>query len=143
MKRVFPLLAVLAFTQCGDDPVDPGLSTFVSQITGGGATATLVTGTPPAAGGGFPGVVISGPSDVTPGATADIVLHASGTTFNRVFVQIEGMGRYYQLTLPASVTNVTITVSLTPTIEVPNFTFVLGLQSSIGQNYGSHIVGVN
>jgi hypothetical protein len=143
MKRVFPLLAVLAFAQCGDDPLDPGLSAFISQITGGGATATLATGTPPPAGGGFPGVVISGPSTIMPGSNVDIVLHASGTTFNRVFVQIEGMGRYYQLNLPASVTNVTITVSLTPTIEVPNFTLVLGLQSSIGQNYGSIVVGVN
>lgn len=142
MTRWIGILAALAVAGCGDDPVDPGLTAFVSQITGGGATATIVTGTPPAAGGGFPGVVISGPTTVTAGGTADYVLHASGTLFNRVYVRIEGMARYYQLNLPASVTNVTITVTLTSAIAVTNFTFAFGLQSAIGQNYGYQTVGV-
>lgn len=143
MKRLFPVLAVLAFAQCGDDPTDPGVTTFINQITGGGATATVVSGTPPAANGQFPGVIITGPTSVTPGGTAQYVLHASGTSFTRVYVQIEGMARYYQLNLPAAVTNVTITTTLTQTIAVANFTFVFGLSASFGQNYGTVVVGVN
>jgi hypothetical protein len=145
MRRWLWLLALVAVVQCGDDNGDATtpVSAFIGSITGGGATATVVDGTPPAAA-GFPGVQIFGPSAVTKGATVQYEVAASGTTFTRVYIQISGMSRYYQLTLPAAVTTVQLDIAVASQIGVSNFEFVFGLyNAAVGQNYGSKTVTVS
>lgn len=147
MRRGIPILALalgsLSTWRCGDDATGPGITQFITQITGGGAAVAVLSGTPPAAGGGFPGVIVTAPSTVMAGSDIAVNLHASGITFTRVYVQIEGTPRFYQLTLPAAVTFIDMTVSLAPGIEVPNFTCVFGLGTTTGQNYTSQTIAVN
>jgi hypothetical protein len=143
MKRWLAVFALALVAACGDSN-EPGtpVTAFISSVTGGGATATVVSGTPPAAA-NFNGVQVFCPSSVTKGTTVNVDLSAAGQTFTRVYVQISGMNRYYQLDLPAAVTSITMAITLTSSIAVSNFEFVFGLSSSLGQNYGTQTVTVS
>lgn len=102
--------AVACSSSESNDPDENAVATLVNAIAvEGGGSATLETGTAPAASGGPPISVIFGDA-VAQGSTGEVVISAAAA-FNRVLVSSPGRTGYYEVTLPSATTSTTLRVT--------------------------------
>lgn len=126
---------------CGDSTGPSPVARYVSSVTSGGLTAVEVGGALPAAG-VFNQPQVFGPATVIPGGGMQVDLAAAGQSFDHVFIAITGQPGYYELTLPTTVTSVTVIIALSQSINDANFEFTFGLSAGAGVAYNTHGVTV-
>ena len=124
---------------CGKDkknttePNATSIAEFLTAVTGPqGATVTTQTGAAPAAGGGAAVTATAAAALITGGSTP--VTLTSTEEFTRAVVAVAGATGYYDITLPAPVTQTTVTVTVAPTLPNPFMTvrYGVGDQSAVG-----------
>jgi len=139
VSRPRTLLGALALSvglaaglNCGGDssPSSLSIADYVASITDAGATVSgiRVSGSPPAAGAG-PTVTVTGAGTVITGGSAQV--NVAGTaTFTDIFIAVQGVPGYYQVTLTAPVTTVDLLLTLAQSI--PDQTFSLNYGVGLG-----------
>ncbi len=139
MSRPRTLLGALVLSaglaaglNCGGDssPSSLSIADYVASITDAGATVSgiRVSGSPPAAGAG-PTATVTGAGTVITGGSAQV--NVAGTaTFTDIFIAVQGVPGYYQVTLPAPVTTVDLLLTLAQSI--PDQTFSLNYGVGLG-----------
>lgn len=121
-STIASVLAVLILSACGGKdkpPTGPAANSVAKVVEGltveGGGTATVKTGTAPAASGGPSASVASGAS-VGQGATGEIIV-TSATAFRRIFLSVTGRDGHYEIQLPADVTAATLLATFGTTVS--------------------------
>jgi len=129
-------VAVAAGLSCGSDssPSKITIRDYIAGITDAGATITAVrhSGDPPAAGAG-PTVTVTGSGTVINGGSSQVTV-AGSAAFSEIFVVVEGVDGYYQLTLPGQVGTLDLLLTLAQKIPVQSFnlTYGLGVGGGVG-----------
>ncbi len=103
--------AAILMTACGGDspsgpPANSVAKVLESLSVEGGGTATLKTGTVPAASGG-PTASATTSSAIAQGGTGEVVV-SSSSAFRKIYVSVDGKVGFYEITLPANVTLATL-----------------------------------
>lgn len=130
-------VAIAGGLSCGGDsePSRIDIRDYIAGITDAGATVTAVRhgGDPPAAGAG-PTVTVTGSGTVINGGSSQVTV-AGSAAFTDVFIVVEGVDGYYQLTLPAQVA--TLDLLLTLAQNIPDATFNLNYALGAGGGRGA------
>jgi hypothetical protein len=137
-RALLPCLALAAAVAAGlscsssSSPSRITIRDYIAGIADAGATITAVrhTGAPPAAGAG-PTVTITGSGTVINGGSSQVTV-AGSAAFDEVFVVVEGVDGYYQLTLPAQVGTLDMLLTLAQNIPVQTFNLNYGLGAGGG-----------
>jgi hypothetical protein len=126
--------AIAGGLSCGGDsgPSKVTIADYIGAITAGTIAAVRQSGSPPAAGAG-PTVTVTGNGTVIPGGSSQASV-AGSAPFTDVFVAVDGVDGYYQLTLPAPVANEDILLTMAQRIPAQAFSlsYGLGATGSIG-----------
>lgn len=113
------LLATALACGGGDGPNEPdpnAVATLVESVAiEEGGTATIRTGTPPAATGGPAASIIFGDS-LAQGSTGEVVV-SSATAFTQILVSSPGRTGYYEIALPSARTSTTLRVTYGTAID--------------------------
>jgi len=136
--RLSPVLLVLAAIagglSCGGDsgPSKVNIRDYIAGITNVGATLTAVrhAGDPPAPGGGGATVNITGGGTVINGGSAQVTVATPSGSFTDIYVVVEGVDGYYQLTLPAPVTAEDLLLTLGQRVPKQAFSLTYGIGSA-------------
>lgn len=105
-------VAMAALTSCGgsDKSTGPAANSVANVIEGlsvsGSGTATVKTGSAPAASGG-PAASVASVASVGQGGTGEVTV-SSGTAFRKIYVSVTGKEGYYEVTLPTDVSTATL-----------------------------------
>lgn len=127
---------------CGDDdddgngPSRADIADYIAGVTdtGGGVTAVHHNGSPPASS-GTQTVNVTGGNTLINGGSAQVTVVAGSGNFTDVFLSVDGVDGYYQLTLPGSVTTQSLLV--TAAEEFPEQTFNLSYGIGSGGGIGA------
>jgi hypothetical protein len=125
--------AIAGGLSCGSDsgPSKVTILDYIAGITDAGITVSAVrhAGAPPAAGGG-PTLTITGGGTVINGGSAQVTVAPSSGTFTDVYVVVEGVDGYYQLTLLAPVATADLLLTLGQRIPHSTFNLTYGIGST-------------
>jgi hypothetical protein len=125
--------AIAGGLSCGSDssPSKITILDYIAGITDAGVTVSAVrhTGAPPAAGAG-PTLTITGGGTVINGGSAQVTVAPSSGTFTDVYVVVEGVDGYYQLTLVGPVATVDLLLTLAQRIPSQSFNLTYGIGST-------------
>ena len=129
--------AVAGGLSCGGDsgPSRVTILDYIAGVTNGAGTFSAVhhDGHPPAPGGGTT-LTETGGGTVINGGSAQVTLAASTGTFTDVYVEVEGVDGYYQLTLPGAVSTEDVLLTLGQRIprQAFNLTYGIGSTGAVG-----------
>jgi len=118
---------------CGGDSGGPNKTNVLDFITkvqtaGGAISGVRATGQRPAEGAG-PTVSLNGAASVINGGSAQIQV-TSATAFSTAYVTVEGYGGYYQVDLPAPVTDLGLVLTLGRNIPGQSFSIDVAVAAS-------------
>lgn len=122
--------AITGGLSCGGDsgPSKITIGDYIGAIAAGATVAVRHSGSPPAAGAG-PTVTVTGSGTVITGGSSQVTV-AGSAQFTDVYVVVDGVDGYYQLTLPGPVTNQDLLLTLGQRIPVQAFNLSYGLGAS-------------
>lgn len=100
---------------------DPEIVTVISSATIGTTTAAVRNGTPPTDA-GAPTLTVAGAATIIPGGGSQFDITGSAP-FSVLYVFVQGRPGYYEITLPASVTSVSVVVTIGVTLSGNGYTF--------------------
>jgi hypothetical protein len=124
--------AVTAGLSCGGDngPSRITIADYLTGITNAAATVAAVrnSGSPPTAAGG-PTATVTGAGTVITGGSSQVNV-AGSANFTDVYVQVDGVDGYYQLTLPAPVSNVDLLLTVGQHVPANAFNLSYGVAAS-------------
>jgi len=125
--------AIAGGLSCGGDsgPSKVNILDYIAGITDPGATLTAVrhSGQPPAATAG-PTLTVTGGGTVINGGSSQVTVAPSSGSFTDVYVVVEGVDGYYQLTLPAPVTTQDLLLTLAQRVPRQSFSLTYGIGSA-------------
>jgi hypothetical protein len=115
---------------CGGDsgPSRVTIADYVGSIAAGTVAAVRHSGSPPAGGAG-PTVNVTASGTVIPGGSSQVSLIGSAP-FTDVYAAVDGVDGYYQLTLPAPVSNQDVVLTMGQRIPAQTFNLSYGLGAS-------------
>lgn len=130
------VVALLGVINCGGDSSSPSkvdIQDFIAGVTNAGntITATRHSGTPPASTGAQT-VNVTGGTTLINGGSAQVTVGASSGNFTDVFIAVDGVDGYYQLTLPGNVTTQDLLLTAASRFAQQNFTLSYGIGNGGG-----------
>lgn len=121
---------------CGGDSSSPSkvdIQDFIAGVTDAGntITATRHAGTPPTSTGAQT-VNVTGGTTLINGGSAQVTVGAATGNFTDVYIAVDGVDGYYQITLPGSVSTQDLLLTAASKFAQQNFTLAYGIGNGGG-----------
>lgn len=128
------IVAIATGLSCGGDngPSKITIADYISGVTNLGATITAVrhTGDPPGVGAGGAIINVTGGTTLINGGSAQVSVSTPSGAFTDVYVVVEGVSGYYQLTLPAPVAAEDLILAMAQKVPKESFSLTYGIGST-------------
>lgn len=134
-KLVLLTAAIAGGLSCGGDDNSPSkitIADYISGITNLGATITAVRhpGELPGVGAGGAVVNITGGSTLINGGSAQVNVATPSGGFTDIYIAVEGVSGYYQLTLASPVSTEDLILAIAQGVPKQSFNFTYGIGST-------------